>query len=222
MTKNYSMGVMGVLLVLTIAVISCGQNPKIKTITIINGDTSVSETEFNEQDFDKIEKRIEITMNNDEQNSNKTVKKILVSATNKDEEMSTGECNTIIEEEKDVKVTNGENSIEKRIVLKKGNETLVNDLGKIIKKETSIEQKENNHLKLHIHIKNTNATITAETKSKEPLNISILDEGGKQIFYDFQPTGGTYKKEIPLNKKGTYFLNLIQNKKSIGETIIIK
>ena len=94
----------------------------------------------------------------------------------------------------------------------------------IVKKEigTVSEAKGNNTLNLNISIKNTTATIIVETNSKEALNINVLNENGKQIFYDTQKTGGKYNKEIPLGKKGTYFLNLIQNKKSTTEKIIIE
>ena len=49
----------------------------------------------------------------------------------------------------------------------------------------------------------------------------ILDENGKQVHYDTQKAGGNYLKEIKLEKKGTYFLNIIQNKQSTTDKIII-
>ena len=54
------------------------------------------------------------------------------------------------------------------------------------------------------------------------MNVSVLDENGKQVFYDTQKVGGKYSKEIPLGKKGTYFLNFIQNKASTTEKIIVE
>ena len=81
---------------------------------------------------------------------------------------------------------------------------------------------ENKSVSININVKGTSAKIDVETGSKEPLNVSILDENGKQVFYDSQKAGGKYSKEIPLEKKGTYFLNLIQNKVSTTEKIIVE
>jgi hypothetical protein len=80
---------------------------------------------------------------------------------------------------------------------------------------------EEESINLNLNINGNAAKIEAETGSKDPLHISILDENGKQFFYETHKNGGKYSKEIKL-EKGIYFLNLIQNKKSTTDKIIIK
>jgi hypothetical protein len=224
MKNIYQIGFTGSMLLLSIIVSSCGQNPKIKTITIVNGDTTISEGEFNEKEFAEMGKHIEISMTGDGDGSEKRIKKILISNENEENKANSESTNNNDQEEREVQVTKNENGTETRIIVKKREEKNQEETRKIVKKEigTVSEAKGNNTLNLNISIKNTTATIIVKTNSKEALNINVLNENGKQIFYDTQKTGGKYNKEIPLGKKGTYFLNLIQNKKSTTEKIIIE
>ena len=225
MKKFYQISFIACMLLLVgIIVSSCGQNPTIKTITIVNGDTTISEGEFNEKEFAEMGKHIEISMTEDSDGSEKRIKKILIHDENEENKARIESTNKNDQEERKVQVTRNENGTETRIIVKKVEENNPKETRKIVKKETGIvsEVKENNSLNLNISIKSTTATITVETNSKEALNISILNENGKQIFYDTQKTGGKYNKEIPLGKKGTYVLNLIQNKNSATEKIIIE
>ena len=169
-------------------------------------------------------KHIEISMTEDSDGSEKRIKKILIHDENEENKARIESTNKNDQEERKVQVTRNENGTETRIIVKKVEENNPKETRKIVKKETGIvsEVKENNSLNLNISIKSTTATITVETNSREALNISILNENGKQIFYDTQKIGGKYNKEIPLGKKGTYFLNLIQNKNSTTEKIIIE
>ncbi len=60
------------------------------------------------------------------------------------------------------------------------------------------------------------------SENTEEINVVIIDETGKQVFYDSQKHGYNYKKEIKLNKKGVYFLSIIQNKKIVNERILME
>ena len=225
MKKFYQISFIACMLLLVgIIVSSCGQNPTIKTITIVNGDTTISKGEFNEKEFAEMGKHIEISMTEDSDGSEKRIKKILIHDENEENKARIESTNKNDQEERKVQVTRNENGTETRIIVKKVEENNPKETRKIVKKETGIvsEVKENNSLNLNISIKNTTARITVETISREALNISVLNENGKQIFYDTQKIGGKYNKEIPLGKKGTYFLNLIQNKNSTTEKIIIE
>ena len=195
---------------------------KIKTITIVNGDTTISEGEFNEKEFAEMGKHIEISMTEEGDGSEKRIKKILIHDENEENKAGIESTNKNDQEERKVQVTRNENGTETRIIVKKVEENNPKETRKIIKKETGIVSEVKENKSLNISIKNTTATITVETNSREALNISILNENGKQIFYDTQKTGGKYNKEIPLGKKGTYFLNLIQNKNSTTEKIIVE
>ena len=79
MKKFYQISFIACMLLLVgIIVSSCGQNPTIKTITIVNGDTTISEGEFNEKEFAEMGKHIEISMTEDSDGSEKRIKKILI------------------------------------------------------------------------------------------------------------------------------------------------
>lgn len=223
MKKIYQIGFIACMLILVgIIVSSCGQNPTIKTITIVNGDTTISEGEFNEKEFAEMGKHIEISMTEEGDGSEKRIKKILIHDENEENKAGIESTNKNDQEERKVQVTRNENGTETRIIVKKVEENNPKETRKIVKKETGIVSEVKENKSLNISIKNTTATITVETNSREALNISILNENGKQIFYDTQKTGGKYNKEIPLGKKGTYFLNLIQNKNSTTEKIIVE
>ena len=223
MKKIYQIGFIACMLILVgIIVSSCGQNPTIKTITIVNGDTTISEGEFNEKEFAEMGKHIEISMTEEGDGSEKRIKKILIHDENEENKAGIESTNKNDQEERKVQVTRNENGTETRIIVKKVEENNPKETRKIVKKETGIVSEVKENKSLNISIKNTTATITVETNNREALNISILNENGKQIFYDTQKTGGKYNKEIPLGKKGTYFLNLIQNKNSTTEKIIVE
>lgn len=212
------------------ATTACGQHAKVKTITIVNGDTTISESNMDEKDLAKFEKQISITVDDDDKSDKKIVKKIIINGDEKDMKdaeamaysFSTGDG-----EAQDVEVSTGKDGETKVIIKKGGKEKGEGKEEKtIVRKSMSITsddaKTEKENLNVNINIKNTTAKVDVETGSKEPINISILDETGKQVFYDSQKTGGKYSKEIPLGKKGTYFMNIIQNKKSSTEKIVIE
>lgn len=216
MNKNYTPYFMSAMLVMSLATVSYAQNPKVKTITIINGDTTITESNLNE-------KEIQVSINDGDDSSKKIVKKIIINDEKHDGD-AMAYAYAIGDEGEDVQVSTSEDGKETKIVIKKGDGKDSKDKAKVVKKEVKFDgsSKEKNSLNLNINVKNTTAKIEVETSSKEPLNISILDENGKQVFYESQKTGGKYSKEIPLGKKGTYFLNLIQNKTSNFEKIIVE
>jgi hypothetical protein len=213
------------LAVIAITGAACGQNPKVKTITIINGDTTISEKEIGDKDIAEIEKQITMIINEDGDSSGKkTIKKIIVNGDEKKE------CNALAyaysigdNDGENVEVTTDENGKETRIIIKKGDGDRKKNAEEktVIKREMNSESKESKErMSLNINVTKNIAKVEIETGSKEPLNISVLDENGKQVFYDTQKTGDKYSKEIKL-EKGTYFLNVIQNKKSTSDKIVI-
>jgi hypothetical protein len=242
MKTNYTTAFLGMAALLSFSIVSCAQNPKIstKTITIINGDTTISESNMDEKDIEKMMKDINVTISDNGENSKKIVKKIVISGDDADDAKamayaySTGDG-----EDQDIEVTTDENGGETRIIIKKTDDKSEKsgkdgktekgskdgkDGKKVITKTINVrdEKGEKEHMSLNIKIKNTTASVEVETGSNSPLNISVLDENGKQVFYDTQQNGSKYSKEIPLGKKGTYFLNLIQDKKSTSEKIVVE
>jgi hypothetical protein len=223
MKKNYTAPLLSFALLLSITTVSCAQSPKVKTITIINGDTTITESNIDEKEFAKMEKEIDIQMNGGNDSSKKIVKKMIIND-EKGEGQTMAYAYSIDEPGEDVEVISNENGSETRIIIRKGDDKDEKGKKTIVKKSvsTSADGKEKHNLNVNIRIKDTNANVEVETSSKTPLNISVLDENGKQVFYDTHKTGGKYSKEIPLGKKGTYFLNLIQDKSSTSEKIVIE
>jgi hypothetical protein len=125
----------------------------------------------------------------------------------------------------DVEITTDENGKETRIIIKKDSDSspAIREKKTIRHSSGSNEriEKESVKMKLNIKVEKNMARLEVETGSKEPLHVSLLDENGKQVFYETQKDGSKFSKEIKL-EKGTYFLNLIQNKKSSSEKIIIE
>lgn len=205
---------------------ACGQNSKVKTITIINGDTTITENEIEDQGMEKIEKHISMVITDDKEPSEKRKikKKVIVNGEKGIGADAMAYSYSIGEGDgEDVEITTDENGNETRIIIKKdGKEKSVSGNKRTLTKRSGHEEKMSGQsLNLNLNINGNVAKIEAETNSKEPLNVSILDENGKQFFYETHKNGGKYSKEIKL-EKGTYFLNLIQNKKSTTDKIIIK
>lgn len=232
MYKIYSASILSLLVVLGLSSASCAQNSKVKTITIINGDTTISEKNMDEKELADIDKKIRIMIKEDgDSSSKKIVKKITINTDKEGDDKAMAYAYSIGDDkDQDVEISTDDNK-ETKIIIKKGDDKTTgsekNDPKEkktIIKKSVSAtnDKKENESLNVNIMIKNTTAKLEVESNSKEPLNVSILDENGKQVFYDSQKTGNKYSKEISLGKKGTYFLNLIQNKKSTTEKIIVE
>lgn len=212
--------------VIAITSAACGQNTKIKTITIVNGDTTISEKEIGEKEIADIEKQITMVINEDGDSSGKkVVKKIIINGDeDKDDDAMAYAYRLGDQKGEDVEITTDDNGKETKIIIKKGDGDKEEHKDKktvISRSVSSTNDKGKESMSLNINVKDKVAKVDVETSSKEPLNISILDENGKQVFYDSQKTGGKYSKEIKL-EKGTYFLNLIQNKKSTTDKIVIK
>jgi len=210
MKKTYNKIVSGMaLLAIAITGIACGQNAKVKTITIVNGDTTISEKIIGDKEIAEIEKQITMVISTDENSKDKKViKKIIINSDdNKKDELAFAFS---MNDEKDgeVEININEDGKEKKVIKK----TLT----------SSINSSEKENVNLNISVKKGVIKLEYETTSKEAINVSILDESGKQIFYDTQKTGSKYSKEIKLEKKGTYFLNIIQNKKTTSDKIIVE
>lgn len=225
MNRNYTTAFMSFVLVTTMASVSYAQGSKVKTVTIINGDTTISESNLDEKELAKMEKEMEIIINEegDKKGTKKIVKKIVINDEKHDGE-AMAYAYTIDENGGDVEVITDENGTTTKVIVKTGDAKDKPTNGKVVRKEvrTDVKTNEKSNVNVTISIKNTTAKVEIETSSKEPMNVSVLDENGKQVFYDTQKAGGKYSKEIPLGKKGTYFLNFIQNKASTTEKIIVE
>lgn len=224
MNKNYLIAYISTMLVLVMAIESNAQTTKTKTITIVNGDTTISESNVDEKTLVQMEKEMEIIINDDGKGDGKKtiVKKIIINDDKKDGE-AMAYAYSYGNDGEDVEIITNEDGKEMKVIVKNGDGKASKDKN-VIKKEIKCEgpAKEKVTLNLNISIDKTTAKVQIESSSMEPMNVSVLDENGKQVFYDSQKTGGKYSKEIPLGKKGTYFLNFIQNKTSKMETIIVE
>ncbi|MDQ3046474.1 MAG: T9SS type A sorting domain-containing protein [Bacteroidota bacterium] len=226
MKKNYTFS----LLTLSAVFLICSQSiaQKKQTITIINGDTTISEGTISPKEMVEIEKRVNISMN-DQNDSGKTiVKKIIIREGDMKDKEVMAYAYSFDESDEDIQITIDEKGNEKRIVTRKSGESIDDKKTdkKIIREKVispdSPTGSSSSRISLNIEVKEKTIKLDIEAGEKEPLNVSLLDENGKQIFYDSKKEGGKYRKEIKLEKKGTYFLNIIQNKKSTTEKIIVE
>lgn len=216
-------------LVLAIAItgVACGQNAKVKTITIVNGDTTISEKTIGKEEIAEIEKQITMVVSeNGKAGDKKIVKKIIINGDEKNTEDAMAFAYSINESNnEDIEVTTDENGkTTTKVIIKEGGKDGESTSGKkVVKKSVIINdgKTEKEDLNVNINVKKNAVKIDLSSSSKEPINVSILDENGKQIHYDSQKEGGNYSKEIKLEKKGTYFLNIIHNKQSTSEKIVI-
>jgi len=73
--KNLYNKALGASLLIAIAItgIACGQNAKVKTITIINGDTTISEKTIGTDEIAEIEKQITMVVSEDGKAGDKKV-----------------------------------------------------------------------------------------------------------------------------------------------------
>jgi hypothetical protein len=215
-----------ILLALAFTGVACGQTAKVKTITIINGDTTISEKEIGDTDISDIEKHITMVINEDSDHvHNKTItKKIIINdEKNSDDDAFAYAYSTGENKDQDVEITTDENKNETKIIIKKGDGAKGGDDKKtVVRKSAPPTEDKKEKLNISINVKNTIAKVKIETSGKDPINVTVLDENGKQVFYDSAKEGGKYSKDINLEKKGTYFLNIIRNKKSTTEKIEIK
>lgn len=216
-------------LVVAIAItgVACGQNAKVKTITIVNGDTTISEKTIGKDEIAEIEKQITMVVSEGgKAGDKKIVKKIIINGDEKNTEDAMAFAYSINDSNnEDIEVTTDENgnTTTKVIVKEGGKEGEATSEKKVVKKSVVINdgKTEKEDLNVNINVKKNVVKIDMASSSKEPINVSILDENGKQIHYDSQKEGGNYSKEIKLEKKGTYFLNIIHNKQSTSEKILI-
>ncbi len=216
-------------LVVAIAItgVACGQNAKVKTITIVNGDTTISEKTIGKDEIAEIEKQITMVVSEDgKAGDKKIVKKIIINGDEKNTEEAMAFAYSINDSNnEDIEVTTDENgnTTTKVIVKEGGKEGEATSEKKVVKKTVVINdgKTEKEDLNVNINVKKNVVKIDMASSSKEPINVSILDENGKQIYYDSQKEGGNYSKEIKLEKKGTYFLNIIHNKQNTSEKIVI-
>jgi hypothetical protein len=223
MSKVYQTILLSLLALSGLTKTSSAQNAKVKTVTIINGDTTISESNTDRKEFADIDKEISVIINDDGGTSKKIVKKIIINNGGNDGEGMAYAYSTGDDSDAKTEISEDENGNKTETIIKNNDKADSKGEKKVIRKSvktSDAESKEN--LNMHINLKGTNAKVDIETGSKEPLNVVVLDENGKQVFYDSQKTGGKYSKEIKLEKKGTYFLNLIQNKTSTTEKIIVE
>lgn len=219
------------LVAIAITGVACGQNAKVKTITIVNGDTTISEKTIGKDEIAEIEKQITMVVSEDgKAGDKKTVKKIIINGDEKNTEDAMAFAYSINDSNnEDIEVTTDENgNTTTKVIVKEGGKGggkggEATSEKKVVKKTVVINdgKTEKEDLNVNINVKKNAVKINLSSSSKEPINVSILDENGKQIHYESQKEGGNYSKEIKLEKKGTYFLNIIHNKQSTSEKIII-
>lgn len=210
------------------------QKTKVKTITIVNGDTTVNKSVIDgDADLAKMEKEMNIVINSDDSAANKKiVKKIIIKGDGDDADAMAYAYSMGDSSDPDIDMTTGEDG-SMNIVIKKSREgksydktgtkkVIVNKSSKTVMSSTISGKTEKEMLNVNISVENTTAKINVQSGSKAPMNVSVLDENGKQVFYDSQKNGEHYSKEIKLEKKGTYFLNLIQDKKSTTNKIVVE
>lgn len=224
----YNRQIAAMLIVMAFTGFACGQNTKVKTITIIDGDTTITEELTGDKKIAEFEKRIITEINENSSDSDKKMirKKVIVTDDTADKEAFAYAYSSGDGKDEDVEITTDGDGNETKIIIKRKNDKkedgkqTIERTERIRTSSTTESKGENEKMKINIDIKNTIAKLNIEGSGDEPINISVLDETGKQVFYDSQK-GGKYSKDINLQKKGTYFLNIIRNKKSTTEKIII-
>jgi hypothetical protein len=228
MKKFYPIAALSLAAILSFTGSACAQSTKMKTITIINGDTTISEKNIDDKELAEIDKKITVIINEDgkgESSHKKIVKKTIINTDKKRDSDATAYAYSIGDDkDQDIQVISDGDEAETKISIEKSDDKKgdLKDKKMIVKKSISMNDDTKGSMNININVKNSTAKLEIETNSKEPLNVTVLDENGKQVFYDSQKNGGNYSKEIKLDKKGTYFLNLIQNKKSTTEKIVVE
>ncbi len=195
---------------------ACGQNAKVKTITIVNGDTTISEKIIGDKEIAEIEKQITMVVTSDSSNGKKMIKKIVINGDDKNAASMAYAFST--DGEENVEISADEKGTKTKIIVTTDEK---NDGKKKIIKKTAVKE-DNEIVDLNINIKNNVLKLDFTTASKEPISVSVMDENAKQVFSETQKAGNKYSKEIKLDKKGIYFLNIIQNKKITTEKIIVE
>jgi hypothetical protein len=227
MKLQYSKQLALILGMVAVTTVACGQKAKVKTITIVNGDTTISEQEIGDKEISEMEKNITMVINEDGEHSGKktVTKKITINGDSDSENDAFAYAYDLgNDKDRDMEITTDENGSETKIIIKKGKDEKSESGEKktVIKKSMTADKKEKEKMSINISVKNTIAKVDIETSGTEPVNITVLDENGKQVFYDSAKNAGKYSKEINLEKKGTYFMNIIHNKKLSSEKIEIK
>jgi len=231
-------------LLLSLLVISTtyGQKTKIKTITIVDGDTTVNEETISEADFawdeksDKSKKvKVMKFISSDDSTSGASEMEMIIDDNDKKGKAVT---KTVIVMDDGGKVIT--NDIEKNIsyvieIDDNGKKTKKvwteaetvngNDKKKVVKMcgPTEVENiPVFKNINLNVDTKTLKIKLDIESEKSDAINVVVMDELGKQVFYDSQKDGTKYKKEIKLEKKGVYFLSIIQNKKVMNERIVME
>ena len=228
MNSSYKKHIAAMIAAIAITGSACGQHSKVKTITIVNGDTTISESETDGKALSELEKEMNISISGAGNQKTVTKKVIITGDDEKTTEARAYAYSFGDDAERDIEViTNGDESDTKIIIKKEkkepGEKEEATERKTIVKKEVRKDgdSSETTTLNMNISVKNTTAKVEVQSNSKAPINISILDENGKQVFYDSPKSGGNYSREVPLGKKGTYFLSLIQDKKVSTEKIVV-
>jgi len=174
----YKQALGAALLTIMLAGTACGPKTKVKTIAIVNGDTTMNEETVLEGAFSTSDNVAEVKI------------------------VTSDDVDSIADEAT-------KERREKRIVKKIEGASGENDLPL-------------KNININVDTKTQVLKLDLESENADALNIIVMDEAGKQVFYDTQKKGDKYKKEIKLNKKGIYFLSIIQNKKILNERIVLE
>src|ERR1043166_4012073 len=126
MKTIYNNAFFGMAALLGISLVSCAQNPnvKTKTITIINGDTTISEGKIDDKDIDKMMKDINVTINSDGDSTHKIVKKIIISGDDAEDAKAMAYAYGVNDgDDQDIEVTTDGNGSQTKIIIKKGDKS---------------------------------------------------------------------------------------------------
>ena len=119
MNKKYIIAYISTMLVLFITIGSDAQGTKTKTLTIVNGDTTITESNLDKKEVAKMEKEVEIIINDDGKEEKKIVKKITIKDDKKEGE-TMAYAYAIGDDGDDVEIATSEDGKEMNAVVKAG------------------------------------------------------------------------------------------------------
>jgi hypothetical protein len=188
-------------------VTNAGAQTKTKTITIIDGDTTITEKEL---DHDII-----IITENTDKDGKVSRKKTVVRDAEPREDAVAYSYRSGREEDIEIRTNNGR---EDKVIIRKEKGAHDRSDMEMLRAERALDK---SGLNVQLNVEKDVMKLEVESSGKEPVHISLLDENGKQILYETQKDGKKYSKEMKLNK-GAYFLNVIHNQNTTTDKIIIK
>jgi hypothetical protein len=107
----YNRQISVLMLVIAFTGLACGQNAKVKTITIVNGDTTINEEVIDDKKIGQFEKHITTVIEEDDAEPGKKVikKKVIINDDSNEKEAFAYAYSTGDEKDEDLEITTGEN-----------------------------------------------------------------------------------------------------------------